>query len=66
MCAIEFNEDYEKTAWDLCLLLKDAGVLCKPTKRNIIRFSPPLIINQQQVDEIVTTIKKAVDHLENM
>ena len=45
MCAIEFDADYEKTAWDLCLLLMEKGVLCKPTKRNIIRFSPPLIIN---------------------
>lgn len=45
MCAIEFDPDYHKTAWDLCLMLMEKGVLCKPTKRNIIRFSPPLIIN---------------------
>jgi ornithine--oxo-acid transaminase len=44
MCAIEFDPEFKKTAWDLCMLLKDEGILCKPTKKNIIRFSPPLVI----------------------
>ena len=49
------------TAWNICLKLKDNGLLAKPTHGNIIRFAPPLIINQQEIEEccniIETTIK---------
>ena len=48
-------------AWNICLKLKDNGLLAKPTHGNIIRFAPPLIINQQEIEEccniIETTIK---------
>tara|TARA_B100000131_G_scaffold195954_1_gene188407 strand:- start:13 stop:1242 length:1230 start_codon:yes stop_codon:yes gene_type:complete len=48
-------------AWNICLKLKDNGLLAKPTHGNIIRFAPPLIINQQEIQEccniIETTIK---------
>jgi ornithine--oxo-acid transaminase len=39
------------TAWDLCVRLKDAGLLAKPTHGNIIRFAPPLVISQEQMEE---------------
>ena len=48
-------------AWNICLKLKDNGLLAKPTHGNIIRFAPPLIINQKEIEEccniIETTIK---------
>ena len=39
----------KRTAWDLCLLLKDKGVLAKPTHQNIIRLAPPLVITQEEL-----------------
>lgn len=51
-----------RTAWDLCLLMKDHGVLAKPTHDHIIRLAPPLIISQEDlqkgVDTIATCLKK--------
>lgn len=49
------------TAWNICLKLKDNGLLAKPTHGNIIRFAPPLVITKQELEEccdiIETTIK---------
>merc|ERR1711964_454794 len=39
------------TAWQLCLNMRDAGVLAKQTHENIIRFAPPLVIDQAQIEE---------------
>lgn len=50
----------EFDAWDLCLKLKDNGLLAKPTHGDIIRFAPPLIINEDQLSESLTIIKKTV------
>jgi ornithine--oxo-acid transaminase len=47
-------------AWDLCLSLMKAGLLTKPTHRNIIRLAPPLIINEEQMHEAIGIIKKVV------
>lgn len=49
-----------KTAWDVCLALKDNGLLAKPTHDHIIRFAPPLVINEQQLLEAVEIIKKSI------
>jgi len=48
-----------KTAWDVCLAMKDKGVIAKPTHEHIIRFAPPLVINEAQLMEAVTYIKEA-------
>lgn len=40
-----------KTAWDICLALRDNGLLAKPTHQHIIRFAPPLVINQTQINK---------------
>lgn len=48
------------TAWDLCVALKENGLLAKPTHGNIIRLAPPLIISEKQLDECVEIIKKTV------
>ncbi|KAI9184381.1 ornithine aminotransferase [Blastocladiella emersonii ATCC 22665] len=46
----------DKTAWHICLLLKERGLLCKPTHQNIIRLAPPLTITAEQVDECIDII----------
>ncbi len=47
-----------KTAWDVCLALKDNGLLAKPTHDHIIRFTPPLIITEEQLMEALVIIEK--------
>lgn len=46
-----------KEAWDVCVLLKEAGLLCKPTHRHIIRFAPPLVITEEELREALEIIK---------
>lgn len=48
-----------KTAWDVCLAMKEAGLIAKPTHEHIIRFAPPLVINESQLREAVGLIKEA-------
>ena len=48
-----------KTAWDVCLAMKDKGVIAKPTHQHIIRFAPPLVITKNQLREAITLIKEA-------
>jgi ornithine--oxo-acid transaminase len=61
--AIVINDTEESdTAWDICMALRDNGLLAKPTHGNIIRFAPPLVINEVQlldcVDIIIRTLKQ--------
>lgn len=49
-----------KTAWELCLLLRDNGLLAKPTHGDIIRFAPPLVITEEQVREACNIIALSV------
>lgn len=59
--AIVINDDEDSnTAWNICLKLKENGLLAKPTHGNIIRFAPPLIINKNQIDQAVEIIIKSV------
>lgn len=44
-------------AWDVCLMLKEKGLLCKPTHRHIIRLAPPLVITKEQLDECLQIIR---------
>jgi ornithine--oxo-acid transaminase len=48
-----------KTAWDVCLAMKEKGVIAKPTHGHIIRFAPPLIITESQLREAIGLIKEA-------
>ena len=50
----------EETAWELCLRFRDNGLLCKPTHGDKIRFAPPLVITEQQMNEACDVIEKAV------
>jgi ornithine--oxo-acid transaminase len=59
--AILINDtDESETAWNMCLKLRDNGLLAKPTHGNIIRFAPPLVITAEQIDECCTIIEKTV------
>ncbi len=48
------------TAWNLCVALKDNGLLAKPTHGNIIRFAPPLVITKEELLECVAIIEKTI------
>ncbi len=55
--AIVINDSEDSsTAWDICVKLKDNGLLAKPTHGNIIRFAPPLVMNEEQLLECVSII----------
>ena len=59
--AILINDTPEsKTAWNLCLNLKENGLLAKPTHGNIIRLAPPLVISEQQLLDCVSIIENTV------
>lgn len=47
----------DKTAWDVCVAMKENGLIAKPTHGHIIRFAPPLIITEEQLREAMTLIK---------
>ncbi len=49
-----------KTAWNLCLQLKENGLLAKPTHGNIIRLAPPLVITEEEILDCVSIIEKTV------
>lgn len=53
-----------KTAWDVCLKLRDNGLLAKPTHEHIIRFAPPLVINEEQLMEAIGIIEKTLKEFE--
>jgi len=58
--AIVINHPNPDAAWELCLLLKEKGLLAKPTHGDKIRFAPPLIINEAQINESVALIGSAL------
>lgn len=57
--AVVIRNQPGKTAWDVCVEMKECGVLAKPTHGNIIRFAPPLVISEAQLREAIGLIKKA-------
>ncbi len=59
--AIVINDEEESsTAWDICMALKENGLLAKPTHGNIIRFAPPLIMTEEQLLDCVGLIRKTI------
>jgi len=62
--AIVIKHSNSEAAWDLCLTLKENGLLAKPTHGDKIRFAPPLLINKEQLLECVEIIKKSLTTLE--
>ncbi|HOZ30522.1 MAG TPA: ornithine--oxo-acid transaminase [Bacteroidales bacterium] len=62
--AVVINNKPGKTAWDVCVEMKEYGVLAKPTHGNIIRFAPPLVITETQLRDAIELIKKAFKKFE--
>ena len=59
--AIVINDSPESTtAWDICITLAENGLLAKPTHGNIIRFAPPLVMNEDQLMDCVSIIRKTI------
>ena len=54
------NSNDSNAAWNICLKMADMGLLAKPTHGNIIRFAPPLCINDTEMDESISIIEKAL------
>lgn len=52
-----------KSAWDVCVALKNNGLLAKPTHEHIIRFTPPLIITEEQLNEAIGIIEKTFEEM---
>jgi ornithine--oxo-acid transaminase len=61
--AIVIQEKDGIDAWDVCLKLKEKGLLAKPTHGDIIRFAPPLVINEEQLKECIQIIKETIESL---
>lgn len=59
--AVVINDTEESdTAWNLCVKMAEAGLLAKPTHGNIIRFAPPLVINEEQMQECIAIIRQVM------
>ncbi|MCH8546040.1 MAG: ornithine--oxo-acid transaminase, partial [Cryomorphaceae bacterium] len=54
------DEESSDTAWNICMALRDNGLLAKPTHGNIIRFAPPLVISRDQLMDCVAIIRKTI------
>ena len=64
--AIIINDSpHSTTAWNFCLELKENGLLAKPTHGNIIRFAPPLVINEEQLNECCDIIEKTFEEFQH-
>lgn len=64
--AIVMKHENPDAAWELCLLLKENGLLAKPTHGDKIRFAPPLVITKEQIDECVAIISKSLGQLQQL
>ncbi len=62
--AVAIKPTNGKSAWDVCLALKENGLLAKPTHEHIIRFTPPLVITEEELKEAIGIIKKTFKELE--
>ncbi|MEM6963445.1 MAG: ornithine--oxo-acid transaminase [Bacteroidota bacterium] len=63
--AIGINDTEDsKTAWNICVKLRDNGLLAKPTHGNIIRFAPPLVMNEEQLNECCAIIENTILNFE--
>lgn len=64
--AIVINDsDQSTTAWDMCISLKEMGLLAKPTHGNIIRFAPPLVITKDEMFQALDIIERVVRKYES-
>ena len=59
-CGLEWNNDFEVNAKDLCMMLLNEGLLCKETHKTVIRFAPPLMISKAEIDWALEKITKVI------
>jgi ornithine--oxo-acid transaminase len=59
--AVVIRPKGSQTAWDVCIALKDNGLLAKPTHDHIIRFAPPLVITEEQIMQAAEIIKSTIE-----
>lgn len=62
--AVEIDHDAGANAWDICVQMKNNGLLAKPTHDNIIRIAPPLVINGEQMQTVVEIISASFAQVE--
>jgi len=62
--AVVIKPKGDKTAWDVCVAMKDNGLIAKPTHGHIIRFAPPLIISEEQLRDAMNIIKETFKEFE--
>ena len=63
--AIVINDSQDsQTAWNICLKLRDNGLLAKPTRGNVIRFAPPLVMTEDQLYDCVSIITSTIKEFE--
>lgn len=55
-----------RTAWDLCLIMKELSLLAKPTHENIIRFAPPLVISEEDIHKAIEIIGKSLEQFDTL
>jgi ornithine--oxo-acid transaminase len=63
--AIEIDSSNENMAWEICLALKERGLLAKPTHGDKIRFAPPLVITEEQLKECIVIIQQTLQSFEH-
>lgn len=64
--AIVIKPKNGKEAWDVCVRMKENGLLAKPTHQHIIRFAPPLVISESQLHEAINIIKQSINEIEEL
>ncbi|MFP4459636.1 MAG: ornithine--oxo-acid transaminase [Candidatus Zixiibacteriota bacterium] len=62
--AVIIKPQNDVEAWDVCVKMKENGLLAKPTHEHIIRFAPPLVITEEQIDEALEIIEKTLKQME--
>ncbi|KAK6354395.1 ornithine aminotransferase [Orbilia blumenaviensis] len=60
---VDESQTNGRRAWDLCLLMKQKGLLAKPTHENIIRLAPPLVITEEEIDQSLKIIGESLKEL---
>lgn len=62
--AMVIKQKKGKTAWDVCVAMKENGLIAKPTHEHIIRFAPPLVITEDEINESIYIIKKTINQFD--
>jgi ornithine--oxo-acid transaminase len=61
--AVVIKADHPKSAWEICLKMKENGIIAKPTHEHTIRFTPPLVITEEQMTDAIGLIKKSFSEM---